>query len=264
MAKCPTWSWEGGDKKRDFLPDGKQFLVTRRVPCLLRLSAYEAAAARETQEDADGFALYDAPEGTAGAPSASGAGAGDEEDIPSIDADDGAAAATAQMEALAVSAQQQEEDDDDDDVPDMDDFEEEEDACVAPSPAAAAPGEAEGDNILATRTYDLSICYDKFYAVPRVWLVGYEEDGSPLPPERALEDISGDHAQKTVTVEQHPHLGLACASIHPCKHGAVMKRLSEQLSWAGDEPDVRQYLFIFLKFIAAVVPTVEYDYTLST
>ena len=34
MAKCPTWSWEGGDKKRDFLPDGKQFLVTRRVPCL--------------------------------------------------------------------------------------------------------------------------------------------------------------------------------------------------------------------------------------
>ena len=43
-----------------------------------------------------------------------------------------------------------------------------------------------------------------------------------------------------------------------------MKRLSEQLSSAGDEPDVRQYIFIFLKFIAAVVPTVEYDYTLST
>jgi hypothetical protein len=27
--------------------------------------------------------------------------------------------------------------------------------------------------------------------------------------------------------------------------------------------DVNQYLFIFLKFVSSVIPTIEYDYTLS-
>ncbi|GBG78852.1 hypothetical protein CBR_g28077 [Chara braunii] len=31
VAKCPTWSWEGGDtsRRKTYLPPGKQFLVTR-------------------------------------------------------------------------------------------------------------------------------------------------------------------------------------------------------------------------------------------
>eukprot|EP00793_Prasinoderma_coloniale_P000872 PRCOL_00004022-RA len=227
VAKCPTWSWEAGDTKRDFLPKDKQFLVTRRVPCLQRLAEYEAAAAAGAEtaaEGTDGFTLYDG---------ATGQSANEDDAIPSMDGDDGDAADA--MAKLSVGAG---------------------------GSGGTAPG-GKNDHILSTRTYDISICYDKFYQVPRVWLVGYEEDGSPLPPERALEDISGDHAQKTVTVEQHPHLGLACASIHPCKHAAVMKRLSENLSAGGGEPDVRSYLIIFLKFIAAVVPTIEYDYTVD-
>lgn len=31
----------------------------------------------------------------------------------------------------------------------------------------------------------------------------------------------------------------------------------------GSVPSVEQYLFIFLKFIHSVVPTVEYDYTMD-
>mmetsp|Transcript_71986 Transcript_71986/g.204168 ORF Transcript_71986/g.204168 Transcript_71986/m.204168 type:complete len:137 (-) Transcript_71986:2796-3206(-) len=45
------------------------------------------------------------------------------------------------------------------------------------------------DNVVATRTYDLSITYDKYYQTPRVWLFGYSELGSPLSPEQTFEDI---------------------------------------------------------------------------
>ena len=36
---CPRrWSWESGEKgkRRPYLPDDKQFLVTRNIPCLCR------------------------------------------------------------------------------------------------------------------------------------------------------------------------------------------------------------------------------------
>jgi ubiquitin-like-conjugating enzyme ATG3 len=31
---------------------------------------------------------------------------------------------------------------------------------------------------------------------------------------------------------------------------------------SGEAPSVDSYMFVFLKFIASVVPTIEYDYTL--
>jgi ubiquitin-like-conjugating enzyme ATG3 len=31
------------------------------------------------------------------------------------------------------------------------------------------------DNIVRTRTYNLSITYDKYYQTPRVWLFGFDE-----------------------------------------------------------------------------------------
>eukprot|EP00486_Rosalina_sp_Unknown_P013761 CAMPEP_0201591896 /NCGR_PEP_ID=MMETSP0190_2-20130828/189933_1 /ASSEMBLY_ACC=CAM_ASM_000263 /TAXON_ID=37353 /ORGANISM="Rosalina sp." /LENGTH=306 /DNA_ID=CAMNT_0048050413 /DNA_START=371 /DNA_END=1292 /DNA_ORIENTATION=+ len=52
----------------------------------------------------------------------------------------------------------------------------------------------KGDNeILKTRTYDVSITYDKYYRVPRVWLRGYDENGNPLTSTEIFEDISADH-----------------------------------------------------------------------
>jgi hypothetical protein len=62
------------------------------------------------------------------------------------------------------------------------------------------------DNIMRTRTYDISITYDKYYQTPRVFLFGYDERGSPLRPEQIMEDIMQDYANKTVTIEAHPHL----------------------------------------------------------
>lgn len=42
-----------------------------------------------------------------------------------------------------------------------------------------------------------------------------------------------------------------------------MKIMLENLTRGGKEARVDQYLFIFLKFIQSVVPTIDYDYTMS-
>lgn len=115
---------------------------------------------------------------------------------------------------------------------------------------------------ILTRTYDLSITYDKYYQTPRVWLFGYDEQRRPLTSEQIFEDISQDHAQKTVTIEPHPHEMVSMASIHPCKHANVMKKIIDQMGEdeeSGRELRVDQYLLLFLKFVASVLPTVEYD-----
>ena len=40
-----------------------------------------------------------------------------------------------------------------------------------------------------------------------------------------------------------------------------MKRIVDHLCAGGKEPQTDQYLFIFLKFIQSVIPTVDYDFT---
>lgn len=138
------------------------------------------------------------------------------------------------------------------------------------------PSSISNSNIVRTRTYDIYITYDKYYQTPRLWLAGYDEQGLPLAPRAIFEDISKEHAHKTVTIERHPQLDISMASIHPCRHAHVMKRIinfteshhnrppgqgKEQR--AGGEVRVDQYLVIFLKFMSTVLPTVDYDYTMS-
>ena len=119
------------------------------------------------------------------------------------------------------------------------------------------------DGVVSARRYDVSITYDNYYRTPRVYLFGYDEGGSPLSPERIFDDIMQDYANRTVTIETHPHTGRAQASIHPCQHGAAMKRVIEALNESHCVPSVDQYLFIFLKFLQSVIPTIEYDYTVG-
>ena len=47
-----------------------------------------------------------------------------------------------------------------------------------------------------------------------MWLNGYDEKRQVLDPKKALEDISAEHAQKTVTIDPHPHtsVGIAASS----------------------------------------------------
>lgn len=139
---------------------------------------------------------------------------------------------------------------------------------------ASEPDDAD-DAILRTRTYDLSITYDKYYQTPRVWLFGYDERNAPLSGDQMFEDIMQDYANRTVTMEPHPHRSsLVHASIHPCQHGAVMKRIianlkarkpgeAETEEQVANEIRSDQYLFLFLKFIQSVIPTIDYDYTIE-
>jgi len=261
VEQCPTWSWQGGDAKsaKSYLPEDKQFLVTRNVPCLKRARAMEEYAGKEEHlsgED-DGWVA------------AGGDGNGGSKDDDAPDMDEIPDISALRVDSGAKDAKDDENDDDDDaDIPDMDDFDmcgdEEDDASALPSSRAAPLDAADADagHILKTRTYDLSITYDKYYQTPRVWLNGYDERRQALDPKKALEDISAEHAKKTVTIDPHPHTSVPSASIHPCKHAPVMKKLIE--SMGGDvAPSVEHYLFVFLKFIASVVPTIEYDYTAS-
>ncbi|MEW5317645.1 MAG: hypothetical protein WDW38_008927 [Sanguina aurantia] len=81
--------------------------------------------------------------------------------------------------------------------------------------------------------------------------------------DEVMEDVSEEHARKTITVDPHPHLPVSAASIHPCRHAEVMKKFVDRLQEAGRSFALEQYLVLFLKFIASVVPTIQYDYTMS-
>ena len=51
------------------------------------------------------------------------------------------------------------------------------------------------------------------------------------PPNQIFEDISADHANKTVTIEPFIHsASLQAASVHPCKHASVMKKVIERMN----------------------------------
>ncbi|KAG8232005.1 hypothetical protein J437_LFUL010265 [Ladona fulva] len=165
--------------------------------------------------------------------------------------------------------------DDDEEAADMEAFEEsgmfEDDKATLDSSKVADKKKSDnegkedgngGGEIIHTRTYDLHITYDKYYQTPRLWLFGYDESRRPLTVEQMYEDVSQDHAKKTVTMETHPHLpGPPMASVHPCRHAEVMKKIIQTVTEGGGELGVHMYLIVFLKFVQAVIPTVEYDYT---
>lgn len=59
------------------------------------------------------------------------------------------------------------------------------------------------------RNYDISITFDRYHQCPRLWLAGTNNKGVPLTNEEIFEDVMSDYANKTVTIEDHPHLGIS-------------------------------------------------------
>ena len=45
------------------------------------------------------------------------------------------------------------------------------------------------------------------------------------------------------------------------RHADVMKKILQTVQEGGGEIGVHMYLVVFLKFVQAVIPTIEYDYT---
>lgn len=66
--------------------------------------------------------------------------------------------------------------------------------------------------------------------LPALTLDG-SQNRTPLTPSQIFQDISADHAFKTVTIEAFPHsASLQAASVHPCKHASVMKKVIERMN----------------------------------
>jgi len=242
---CPSWQWAAGapDSVRDYLPADKQFLITRNVPCYKRCRQMEYKADLEKVLDSED------PEG----------GWVDTHHFQEKDSSDALASTVKEM----VLEDPVQDVSDGEEAVDMEDFIEsgmieEDNATVEPIiEEKGACGE-----IVSTRTYDLNITYDRYYQTPRLWLFGYSENRTPLSVDQMYEDFSADHANKTITMETHPHIpGPPQASVHPCKHASTMKKLLDQIAEGGGELGVHQYLIVFLKFVQAIIPTIEYDFT---
>uniref|UniRef100_H2ZGC0 Ubiquitin-like-conjugating enzyme ATG3 n=1 Tax=Ciona savignyi TaxID=51511 RepID=H2ZGC0_CIOSA len=255
---CPTWQWLPGDpsKTKAYLPPDKQYLMTRNVPCHKRCKQMEYNDEHEAIIDDIGDGGW-------------------VDTHHNLDVDK----AQEEIKEMTLNKEKanneksnyddEDDDDDDDDALDMEDYAEMLDAddkatvdLVAVKKAQAAPGNNEDGGIIQTRTYDLHITYDKYYQTPRLWLSGYNEERKPLSMTEMYEDISQDHVNKTVTIEPHPHLPPPnMCSVHPCKHADVMKKIMQTVEDGGGQLEVHMYLLVFLKFVQAVIPTIEYDYT---
>ncbi|KAH9512677.1 E2-like enzyme [Bulinus truncatus] len=266
---CPTWQWSTGDesKIKPYLPKDKQFLITRNVPCYKRVKQMDNHQEEQEkvieEEDEDGGWVdthHYSSESTVNAV---------QEDMGDMTLE----SKDSKIPPLAtVVKNDNDEDEDDDEEPqDMEAFEEsgmleehDESSISVPATKDVTPDIAVGGDsgIIQTRTYDLNITYDKYYQTPRLWLFGYDENRKPLSVEQMYDDFSQDHAKKTVTMESHPNLpGPPMASVHPCKHADVMKKIIQTVAEGGGELGVHMYLMIFLKFVQAIIPTIEYDYT---
>ena len=135
----PTWSWAADDSslvKRDFLPQDKQYLVCKDVPCVERARdiggpGSDPASSRITEEEADedGF-VQTSIQPAQGRESLYGASM--------------ASSAREQQPATASSAT-------------SDDF-----------VLTGREDETAHTTTIQTRTYDLFITYDKYYRTPRL------------------------------------------------------------------------------------------------
>ena len=167
ISCCPSWSWMEGEseKSKDYLPKRKQFLVTRGVPSIHRVSLLESSSVNETSIEEEG-------------------GDNHSWQIPtfngSMSSESKGGALSAQKESAAM-----------DEYVDMEDGDLVLDDSVQKS--AVTTSAAEG-----TRRYDLSITYDKYYQTPRIWLFGWNDNGSSLTPSEIFEDVFQDYAKKTV------------------------------------------------------------------
>lgn len=307
VFKCPTWSWGGVHPKhaKRGLPPEKQYLITRNVPCSMRVESlgqtYETEVETPTESGGSGENLDDGESWLVShisAPPTSTAeqtnSLEDEFDVLGIDGEIESPTPAPDTptdvnpEPTSTTASSTNGYDDDDEYADIEDYEEDNDLledqdCATFDPQSNTSSTnnqnqnnpKNNNNILQTRTYDISITYDGYYQTPRVWIFGYKEDGmTPLTPDEMFQDVMSDYVKRTVTIETHPHIQGAHASIHPCQHGAVMTNIVRNMMGGsvvegenGEEnvnvPSVEMYLFIFLKFVSSIIPTINYDFTME-
>ncbi|KAI4181504.1 MAG: hypothetical protein LQ346_006770 [Caloplaca aetnensis] len=218
VYKFPTWSWSDASppsKRVSYLPAGKQYLVTRGVPCHRRLDDnFAGDAGQDEAMVQDGLKHGE-----------DGAGGDDDGWLRTGGMGASQEARMRDVRTLGETGEvqlAQEEEEEEEEIPDMEDEEDDEEAIIR---------DPKGRGTTApTRTYTLYITYTPYYRTPRFYLSGYLSASTPLPPAQMMEDIVGDYADKTVTLEDFPFFdaGVKMASVHPCRHASVMKVLLDR------------------------------------
>jgi ubiquitin-like-conjugating enzyme ATG3 len=240
--RFPSWAWADAatpEQRVPYFPAGKQYLVTRGVPCKRRIKAEDFAGAADG-EDQIVRDMLKGPGGEAGdeddgwlkaGGSNKDAGKGSEYDVRTVD------------DAGEVGDKVE----DEDEIPDMEDEDDDEEAIIRDFSGSkgdkgyACPRcivsslKTLTDSLRSLRTYTLYITYTPYYRTPRLYLSGYDGvTNQPLPPMAMMEDIVGDYKDKTVTLEDFVFASppIKTASVHPCRHASVMKVLLDRANAA--------------------------------
>ena len=249
VQKCPTWKWcaakEGHVNSN--LPKDKQYLKTT-VPCPRRAVDYfNSNQTKEKVVDGDWVE----------ADLADSAKKENKKEKKIVDLDDDDDDDTKKDKVVVGGDKVVDLDDDEGDKAeeakkeektDFDDF------CIV---------EDDKKNVLQTRTYDVTVTYDFYYCVPRMWLMGYSEEGVPLNDSEMKQDIMMEYRNQTVTIDPHPCTGVRNISVHPCRHSLLLKKMIENFEKSGKKLDIEMSILIFLKFVHSAVPTIQYDFTMD-
>lgn len=246
-SKCPTWKWcsaTTGKLKCDYLPENKQYLQTSQVPCSKRAREVDISNKTSEKDVGDGWIETNVEFEK-----------GKNREVVDVDQDK----MKKDKPVVIDNTNLIKEDYFDieivnDDKINIDSTDDNEIIVVESN---------DVDNIFRTRSYDVSVTYDYYYRVPRIWLVGYNEQGNPLKNEEIYEDIMEEYIERTVTIENHPHTDLKCINVHPCHHAELIKKMIDNMELAGKKMDVEIIIVLFLKFLHSIVPTIQYDFTMS-
>ena len=251
-SKCPTWRWCSASEKYrvEYLPIDKQYLITT-VPCPTRASEYE-----KTTKTTEKIIENDWVEAT------NDFYGRKKSEIESIyDYDQSKVDKKQQIIVINDNyigdgidiVQDEPESKINKGNKDIEVIESEDFIVV----------EENNDNIIKTRTYDVSVTYDFYYRVPRMWLTGYNENGQLLSDNEINQDIMVEYIDRTVTIEKHPHKDIKSVSIHPCKHSLLLKKMIDNFEREGKKLEIYLSILLFLKFLHSVVPTIQYDFTMD-
>ena len=234
--KCPTWKWCAAKESlyNKALPKEKQYLKTtvsssRRAEDYLKSNFTEEDIIEGDWTEAD---LENKPSNDDKKAASSDSNTVDEKD---------------KKKEIVTAAKGN--DEDDDFVIEGEDDKKKEKECKA--------------GVVKTRTYDVTVTYDFYYCVPRMWLMGYNEEGKPLTDEEMKEDVMPEYRNKTCTIEPQTCTGLRNISVHPCRHSLLLKKMIQEFQKSGKKMEVHMSILLFLKFLQSVVPTVQYDYTMD-
>ena len=239
VSHCPSWKWCAAKEKfyNKILPKDKQYLQTnvdsyKRADEYLKTNATSEKVVEGDWVEAD---LENKPK--------------EQKNTEAIDLDK-----EGEKKKKVVKVEQNDDDDDDDFVIEGGDVE-----IVEEEKNTDDIGNAV---MVKTRKYDVTITYDPYYEVPRMWLMGYE-DGIPLNDGQMREDVMPEYRNKTVTIEAHPCTGERNISVHPCRHSMLLKKMIQEFQNSGKKLEIEMSILIFLKFLQSVVPTVQYDFTMD-